>query len=46
MSQKDASDGTLSQLVVTFAADLFGRSEMIPHDERYDRADEYMDLEL
>ena len=26
------------------AADLFGRSEMIPHDERYDRADEYMDL--
>ncbi|KQO15757.1 LLM class flavin-dependent oxidoreductase [Paenibacillus sp. Leaf72] len=26
------------------AADLFGRSEFLPHDERYDMADEYMDV--
>ncbi|MDO3408253.1 LLM class flavin-dependent oxidoreductase [Saccharibacillus sp. CPCC 101409] len=26
------------------AADLFGGGELIPHDERYDRADEYMDV--
>lgn len=26
------------------AADLFGKDEFIPHDERYDRADEYMEV--
>lgn len=26
------------------AGDLFGREDFIPHDERYDRADEYMEV--
>ncbi|WP_340013153.1 LLM class flavin-dependent oxidoreductase [Paenibacillus sp. FSL K6-1318] len=26
------------------AADLFGKDEFIPHDERYDRAEEYMEV--
>lgn len=26
------------------AGDLFGKEDFVPHDERYDRADEYMDV--